>query len=265
MTRFSAHLGTLFGELAPLERPAAAREAGFAMVEAWWPPAPVADDWIAAVRAAGVRAVLVNADGGDLAAGERGFCNVPGREDEVLAAVREAARVVRACGGEVVNLLVGRLDPALGRRAEQLALAREVVRAAAGEAARQGARIVIEHLNPLDVEDPLLPTPTEAAAFVRAVDHDAVRLLYDAYHAARAGCDPIAEVERVADVIGHAQYADSPGRGAPGTGVVDLGLLAGRLDVAGYTGPIGLEFVPDGPTATALSALALPPAGGGPA
>jgi len=258
--RFSAHLGTLFGELDPLARPAAARAAGFEEVEAWWPPAPVADEWIAAVRAAGVRAVLVNADGGDLAAGERGYCNQPGREDEVLAAVRDAARVAVACGGGAVNLLVGR-DDRCRPAAAQRRMAAEVVRAAGDEAARLGARVVVEHLNAIDVDGPLLPTPAEAADFVRSVDHDAVRLLYDAYHAARAGLDPVAEVDRVAGLIGHVQYADSPGRGAPGTGDVDLWRLVDRLQAVGYAGPIGLEFVPDGPTAPALAALVRP--GGG--
>lgn len=260
MIRLSAHLGTLFGELSPLERPAAARAAGFAEVEAWWPPAPDPGDWIAAVRGAGVRAVLVNADGGDLAAGERGYCNVPGREDEVIAAVHAAARLVVACGGEAVNLLVGRRDGARPRQ-EQLAAAREVVRAAADEAAGLGARIVVEHLNPLDVDGPLLSTPAEAAAFVEAVAHDGVRVLYDAFHAARAGLDPVAEIDRVAGLIGHAQYADSPGRGAPGTGGVDLWSVVDRLEVVGYDGPVGLEFVPGGPGTGWLSSLVRPGVG----
>lgn len=255
MTVFSAHLGTLFQELPPPERPAAARAAGFTAVEAWWPVAPEPAEWIRATREAGVRAVLVNADGGDLAAGERGFCNVPGREDEVLVAVREACRVVRACGGETVNLLVGRIarDRPIG---EQLSRARDVVRAAAQEAARQGARIVVEHLNALDVDGPLLATPRAAAAFLREVDHDGVRLLYDAYHAARAGLDAVREVDRVAELIGHVQYADCPGRGAPGTGQTSLARLVERLEAVGYSGPIGLEFVPAGTSAAALAGLA---------
>ncbi len=254
MTRLSAHLGTLWPELDPLARPAAARAAGFTMVEAWWPPAAVAGAWVEAVRAAGLRAVLVNADGGDLAAGERGYCDVPGREDEVLDAVRAAARVVTAAGGDAVNLLVGRRDPAR-TEPEQLAHAAEVVRAAAGAAAAAGARIVVEHLNPLDVDGPLLPTPADAAAFVRAVGHDSVSLLFDAYHAARAGLDPLEEVGRVAGLIGHVQYADSPGRGAPGTGEVDLRRLLERLDALGYAGPVGLEFVPAGSTEEALASV----------
>lgn len=255
MKRFTAHLGTLFPELAPLERPAAARAAGFEAVEAWWPPAPDADAWIAAVRAAGLTAELVNADGGDLAAGERGYCTVPGREGDVLRAVCDAARVVSACGGDLVNLLVGRIDPARDA-GFQHDLAVEVVRAAGDEAAVLGARIVIEHLNPLDVDAPLLPTPAAAAAFVTAVAHPSVHLLFDAYHAARAGLDPIAEVEPVAHLIGHVQYADSPGRGAPGTGTVDLWALLDRLDEVGYDGRVGLEYVPQGPAVESFGLLA---------
>ena len=259
MNRFSAHLGTLFPELAPLGRPAAARAAGFEAVEAWWPPAPDPDEWIAAVRAAGVTAELVNADGGDLAAGERGYCTVPGREDDVLRAVCEAARVVLACGGDLVNLLVGRVDPARDA-AFQHDLAVEIVRAAGDEAAVLGARIVIEHLNPLDVQAPLLPTPAAAAAFVTEVAHPSVHLLFDAYHAARAGLDPLDEVEPVAHLIGHVQYADSPGRGAPGTGTIDLWALVERLDAVGYDGRVGLEYVPAGPTEDSLAFLAGRPA-----
>ncbi len=255
MIALSAHLGTLFGELPPLERPAAAAACGFDAVEAWWPPAPDPGEWIAAVREAGVRAVLVNADGGDLAAGERGYCNVRGRGDDAVRAAVAAARVVRACGGEVVNLLVGR-DTGGRPLREQLDLARGVVREAADEVGRLGARIVVEHLNDRDVDRPLIATPGAAAAFVRDVRHDGVRVLLDAYHAARAGLDPLVEVQAVGDLIGHAQFADHPGRGAPGTGDLDLDAFIARLDAVGYSGHVGLEFVPDGPTAAVLTPLA---------
>lgn len=252
MTVWSAHLSTLFTEHPVLRRPAAAAAAGFTAVETWWPPAGDPDAWVEAVRAAGVRAVLVNADGGDLAAGERGFCNHPGRAGEVLDAVRAAVRVAVACGGGATNLLVGR-DDGVRPPDAQRAAAREVVRAAGDAAAALGGRVVIEHLNPHDVDRPLLATPAEALAFVEAVDHPAVRVLFDAYHARRAGLDVLAELRRVAPLLGHVQYADSPGRGAPGTGEVDVWALAEALDRLGYTGPIGLEYLPGGDTAAGLA------------
>jgi hydroxypyruvate isomerase len=244
---FSAHLGILFPELAPLERPAAARAGGYEAVEAWWPPAADPEDWPAAVRAAGLRAVLVNADGGDLVAGERGFCNLPERAEQVVASARAAARVAVAAGGDRVNLLAGRFTPDRPEAA-QLATARAVVGDAADAVAALGARIVVEHLNAIDVARPLLPTPADAAAFVEAVDHDGVSVLFDAYHAAMAGLDPLEEAARLDGLIGHVQYADHPGRGAAGTGTIDLWALVDRLDALGYEGHVGLEFLPSGPT-----------------
>ena len=72
---FSAHLSMLFRELPYLERPRAAAEAGFTAVETWWPDEP-AGAWADEVARLGLAVALVNAVGGDLEAGERGFLNV---------------------------------------------------------------------------------------------------------------------------------------------------------------------------------------------
>jgi hydroxypyruvate isomerase len=88
------------------------------------------------------------------------------------------------------------------------------------------------------------------------VRHDRVAVLLDAYHAARMGLDPVAEAAALGPLIGHAQFADHPGRGAPGTGELDLDAFVEALGLAGYRGHVGLEFVPSGPTAQALAGLA---------
>lgn len=254
MIAWSAHLSTLFPEVAPAERPAAAAAAGFHWVETWWPPLPTVEAFVETVTMAGVRAACVNADGGDLAAGDRGFCNHPARAEDVVRGVEAAVLAARSMGGGTVNLLVGR-DDGVRSLAEQRAVARETVRAAAVAADRLGGRLVVEHLNPLDVDRPLLPTPADAVAFVESVGHAAVSVLFDAYHAARAGLQPVEELARVEGLLGHVQYADAPGRGAPGTGTVDLEALVVALDAMGYTGCIGLEFAPQGPTPAALAVL----------
>lgn len=253
--RWSAHLSTLFQDLPPKARPAAAAAAGFAYAETWWPPEPDPVSWSDLVVAAGMRATCVNADGGDLAAGERGYCDVPERRDDVVAAATAAAHAVIAGGGRLVNLLVGREREGADVD-EALDAAREAVRAAADAVAPLGAELVIEHLNPVDVARPLLPTPAAADAFVRSVDRANVSVLFDAYHAAAAGLDVVDALAAVAARVGHVQYADHPGRGAPGTGDVSLAALIEALDARGYDGAIGLEFVPVGGTGSALSALA---------
>lgn len=105
-----------------------------------------------------------------------------------------------------------------------------MAREAADEVGRLGARIVVEHLNDRDVAEPLVPTPAAAGAFVRSVRHDRVSVLLDAYHAARAGLDPVTEAAELGPLIGHAQFADHPGRGAPGTGELDLRAFIDALE-----------------------------------
>jgi len=52
-------------------------------------------------------------------------------------------------------------------------------------------------------------------------------------------------LSRYAPLIGHVQVADVPGRGAPGTGTLDFEPLFAQLAGQGYTGGIGLEYIPD--------------------
>jgi hydroxypyruvate isomerase len=80
-------------------------------------------------------------------------------------------------------------------------------------------------------------------------------LLLDAYHMLRSGRDPAEEARRFGDALGHVHVADSPGRGAPGTGDLDLPAFLIALAEAGYDGPIGLEYDTAGDTPGSLRAF----------
>ena len=88
MTRFDVNLSILFTELPLLERPAAARAAGFDAVEFWWPfdvavPADRdLDAFARAVEEAGVRLVGLNFFAGDMPGGDRGLVSWPARASE---------------------------------------------------------------------------------------------------------------------------------------------------------------------------------------
>ena len=244
MTRFSAHLSTLFGELPVADRPAAAAAAGFRSIESWW-PGEEAPAFVAAVHAAGVEVACVNMDGGDRAQGERGFLNVASSRRENLVAFAAVVDVARQLDAASVNVLVGRAVTGISLLS-QWDVAVGMLRELAGHAASAGVTILIEHLNDVDVPGALVSTPKAAAGLVEAVGSDHVRLLYDAYHAAMAGMDPVRDVGAYAGMIGHVQYADAPGRGAPGTGTVDLRAFLAALDAIHYPGKVGLEFIPSG-------------------
>jgi hydroxypyruvate isomerase len=251
---FSAHLSLLFHELPYLERPAAAAAAGFTVVETWWPGAELVDAWADEVDRSSLDVRLLNCDGGDIEAGERGFLNVPERREETLAAFTAALAAAVRCDAPYVNLLVGR-DTGRAPRDEQLRTAAGTLAACVEVARGTGVRIVIEPINDRDVPGYLVATPDDALGLIEAAATDEVLLLYDAYHAARMGVDPCTDVTSWLPLVGHVHYADHPGRGAPGTGTIDLRRFVDVLEHGGYAGLVGLEFDPGSSTPDALAGL----------
>ena len=85
---YEVNCSILFTELPLIERPAAAKRAGFDGVEFWWPFAEAVpsekdiDAFVAAVRDAGVQLVGLNLFAGDMAGGDRGLVSWPARSAE---------------------------------------------------------------------------------------------------------------------------------------------------------------------------------------
>jgi len=258
MTSYLVNCSILFTELPLPERPAAAREAGFDAVEFWWPfdrAVPTNQemaDFVAAVRDAGVRLVGLNFPAGDLPAGDRGLVSWPGRAEEFRAGVECAVSIGEQLGVRVFNALYGNrvdsVDPG-----EQDALAVDNLAFAAGAADRIGATVLVEPVSGAP-RYPLL-TAADALTAIGRVPADNVRLLADLYHLAVNGDDVDAVIARHAGGIGHVQVADAPGRHQPGTGRLPIGRWLAALDDAGYAGWVGLEYVPDGPSAASLDWL----------
>ena len=206
-----------------------------------------------AVGEAGVAVCLMNFDGGDPAAGERGLLALPERRAEWRAHVPVALRLAERIGCTRLHALVG-VERA-GARAAQLDQAADELRLTADAAAAQGATVLVEALNPTDNGPVLLPANEDVAAFLDRVAHPATRLQFDAYHAAMLGRDPVAELERHAARVGHVQIADCPGRGERGTGAMDVDGFLAALDRLGYDGHVGLEYRPSaGDTLLSLAA-----------
>jgi hydroxypyruvate isomerase len=258
MTSYLVNCSILFTELSLPERPAAAREAGFDAVEFWWPfdrPVPTNQemaDFVAAVRDAGVRLVGLNFPAGDMAAGDRGLVSWPGRAEEFRAGVDCAVSIGEQLGVRVFNALYGnRLDGV--DRAEQDVLAVDNLAFAAGAAARIGATVLVEPVS--DAPRYPLRTAVDAITAIGRVPADNVRMLADLYHLSINGDDVDAVIARYAGRIGHVQVADAPGRHQPGTGRLPIGRWLAALDDVGYAGWVGLEYVPDGPSAASLGWL----------
>jgi hydroxypyruvate isomerase len=255
LSGWSAHLSLLYSELPLGARPSAAARAGFRWVDSWWITDPVdRGDFIAAVGDAGLGLACLNAYAGDMANGDRGFINRREARAEGLKAIVDAAAIVHALGGRTVNVLIGRAT-CTEHGAEQLESAASVLREASSLAASLGVILVVEHLNVRDVPGYLLPTPSAAVRFIEDVAASNVGLLYDAYHAAMAGLNAAADAAHYVELIGHAQFAEAPGRTAPGAPCIELCRFAETLRCGGYLGPIGLEYDPQGSSDASLAPL----------
>jgi hydroxypyruvate isomerase len=241
--RFAPNLSLLWAGLPLAERFARAADAGFDAVELWWPGDHDALALPGLTRRYGLHLALLNFDGGDIPAGDRGLAADPDRTGQLRANVPLALRIARECGCPRLNLLAGLRDERypLDR---QLQLARDNVAWAADQAAAAGRQVTIEAINSLENGPYLLTSTAAAARFVREVGRGNVRLQYDAYHMQRMEGDLTTTLDAYWDLISHIQVADVPGRGEPGTGEINYRFFLQYLEDRGYDGWIGLEYRP---------------------
>ncbi|MFF2925652.1 TIM barrel protein [Streptomyces celluloflavus] len=264
-TRFSVNLSILFTELPLRERPAAAAAAGFTAVELWWPwpDAPVPeraalDSLRTALEDAGTRLVGLNFYAGRLPGPDRGALSVPGALSRGFRAnVPVAVDFARSLGCTSFNALYGNRVAGVPA-AEQDALALSNLTLAARAVAAAGGTLLIEALNA--TESPACPivSAPRAMEVVDAVNAatglDNARFLMDLYHLSMNGEDLAEVIDRHTARTGHVQIADTPGRGAPGTGTLDFAALLDRLRKNGYAGWTGLEYRPGDTTGDAAFA-----------
>lgn len=258
----TVNLSILFTELPLLERPAAAKSAGFDAVEFWWPYATAVptdaevDAFVRAVRSAGVLLTGLNFFAGDMPGGDRGLVSWPGRAAEFRDNIDVTVAIGEQLGCRSFNALYGnRVDGAAP--ADQDDLAVENLALAAKAAERVGGTILLEPVSGAPAY-PLLTAADALAVIDRAAAESGsrnLRLLADLYHLTVNGDDVAGVIATHADRIGHVQIADAPGRGAPGTGELDLDGLLLRLQDAGYAGWVGLEYKPEGPSADSFGWL----------
>jgi hydroxypyruvate isomerase len=261
MPSYLVNCSLLFTEVPLLQRPAAAREAGFDAVEFWWPfdrtvpsNAEVAD-FVEAVRDSGARLVGLNLPAGDMPAGDRGLVSWPGRSAEFRAGVDCAVSIGEQLGVRVFNALYGNRLPDADP-AEQDAVAIDNLAAAAAAVTRIGATVLVEPVS--GAPHYPLRTAADVLAVTGRVPAGNVALLADLYHLAVNGDDVDAVIAAHAAQIGHVQIADAPGRHQPGTGELPIAAWLGALDTRGYTGWVSLEYVPQGRTADSFGWLPAP-------
>jgi len=251
--RYEVNCSILFTELPLLERPAAAKAAGFDAVEFWWPFAeavPADKDvnaFVGAVQDAGVQLVGLNFFAGDMPGGDRGLVSWTGRDSEFRDNIDATVGIGEQLGCTGFNALYGnRIDG--GDAAAQDELAAENLALAAKGLERIGGTVLIEPVSGSSAY-PLL-TAADALAVIDKVQQGSgasnIGLLADLYHLAVNGDDVDKVIADHVDRIAHVQIADAPGRNEPGTGNLPLEAQLSALEQGGYAGWVGLEYKPSG-------------------
>ncbi|MBB3102294.1 hydroxypyruvate isomerase family protein [Azomonas macrocytogenes] len=242
--KISANLSLLFTELPLAERVLAARLAGFDGVEIQFPYELAAIRLKETLERADAPLVLINVPAGDLGNGGPGLAAVPQRQAEFDDALQQALTYAAMVRPACVNVLPGRLAEGVTRD-EALATLADNLRRTAQEFATLNIQVLCEAVNPLDVPGFLINTPEHLLKLLKQVDHENCLAQLDLYHMARQGLQIPDCIRQLQGLIGHVQFADCPGRGAPGSGSVDFKAALAALAEVQYSGWLGAEYRPD--------------------
>jgi hydroxypyruvate isomerase len=246
---YTLNCSILLTDVPLLQRPQAARDAGFDAVEFWWPFDTAVprdsdvDAFVAAIENAGVQLTGLNFAAGNMPAGDRGLLSDPAQVSAFRDNIDITVGIGERLGTKAFNALYGNridgTDPKIqdGTATENLAQA--------GKAAdRIGAVVLVEPVSGTPAYP--LKSAADAIAVIDRVkaEHgvDSLRLLADLYPLEVIGDEVGAAIDTYADRIGHVQIADAPGRGEPGTGTLDIDGYLKRLAGHGYRGYVGLEY-----------------------
>ena len=242
--KIAANLSMLFTEVPMAERIMAARVAGFDGVEIQFPYELPAMQLKELLERADLPLVLINLPAGDFIQGGAGLAGVPSRQADFDAALQEGLTYAAMTRPLCVNVLPGRLSEGVTREQALQTLA-DSLRKSAEAFGLLGIRVVCEAINPLDMPGFLINTPAHLESLLARVDHPNCQAQLDLYHMARQGLDVVEGIRLLGARIGHVQFADCPGRGAPGTGAVAFGPLIEALREVGYAGWLSAEYRPD--------------------
>ena len=248
MPRFSANLTFLFNELPLLERPAAAKAAGFAGVEILFPYEEPAALIAEVARLAGTPVLLINAPPPNWSGGARGYAAVPGGEAQFEKDFHRALRFAEVLKTRHLHLMAG-----IGAGSEAHAAFVRNLRWAAGRA--PGQSLVIEPVNASDTPGYFLNDFHQAMDILAEVGVPNLGLLFDSYHAQMIHGDVPALWQLCRARVAHVQIGGGPGRSEPDRSEIDYPAFFALLDEGGYDGWVGAEYRPSGATGEGLAWL----------
>lgn len=242
--KVAANLSMLFTEQPLLERFSAAKTAGFNAVEIQFPYVEKVADIKAELIANDMKCILINVPAGDLMEGGEGLASVPGKEAEFAAALVECLSYVTSLKVKRVNVLPGRCFDE-NKRELYLQTFKRNLNKVAEMFKPLGVTVTFEAINTFDMPGFLVHNVEQMLDVMKDAEHDNIKMQFDVYHMARMEeGDVSALISQLGNQIGHIQFADVPGRGEPGTGILDFKSIFYAIEYSNYEGWVGAEYKP---------------------
>ncbi|MDX2180603.1 MAG: TIM barrel protein [Bryobacteraceae bacterium] len=190
-----------------------------------------------------------------------GLCD-PAERDGFLAEIRASTEAARAFEASQIVVLTGFKIPGVPRERQRASVV-EGLKRAHDIVAPHGVTIAVEPINTLAPVEPLNPKgdnharyfldrSPEAFAIAREAGSPFVKILYDLYHAQIMDGNLIETIRANIGAIAHFHVGDVPGRHEPGTGEIHYPNVFRAIRDTGYSGFVGMEYVPSKDAATTL-------------
>lgn len=251
MLQFTANLSLLFSELDLIDRFEAAKACGFDAVEIQFPytlPAEVIKQKLHQYQ---LKLVLFNVDADDLLQGGEGLAAVPEKQKQFVKALGLCHSYAEILEPAAINVLPGRCKDHC-RYNEYVSTFKKNLSLALDNFTPLGVKTVFEAVNTFDMPDFLIHNSEQMLSIIEQIDQPMLYLQYDIYHMQKMNENVIEFIETNADKIGHIQFADVPGRGQPGTGMINFPDVFSAIEQSSYTGWVGAEYKPVGQTNQSL-------------
>lgn len=158
-----------------------------------------------------------------------------------LARLKKAIDMVAAAGG---THLLGPIHSALGefsgqgRTEDEWKRCQEILAKAADHAQQQRVTLVVEYLNRFECY--FLNCAEDTARFCREVNHPALKMMYDTFHANIEEKCPKSAIKACADQLVHVHISEND-RSTPGTGGINWDANFAGLKEVGYDGWLMIE------------------------
>jgi hydroxypyruvate isomerase len=243
MNKFAVNLSTIFTEVPFLERFKKARDFGFPFVECQFPYEYSIQEIQRELEQQQLEMVLINFPPGNWEKGDRGIAVDSTRIKEFKESVNKGIQYARALNVSKIHCMAGITTEADPEEARKVYI--ENLHYAGTELAKHGLTLLIEPINPYDMPGYYLTNIDQASEILKAVNLPNVKLQFDFYHIERVHGRSLSVYQEYADIVGHVQIADHPGRHQPETGEMDYQQIIEYLNNH-YEGYTGLEYIPQG-------------------